>query len=149
MRHLTIPKIVIDSAHYIPGYKGKCANNHGHSYIIEELMITVSGELNEQGIAIDFGDIKGYFKKEWDHKQYVPVQHMPIWTEHYKKLGMDIKQLKPLRYTTCEDISDKIIDDLFMMFDNIVQIGFTIYEGASEGSGGEYKFKSRQEDFQE
>ena len=148
MRNLTIPTIIFDSAHYIPGYDGACANVHGHSYIVEDLILSVEGELDEQGISIDFGNISGYFKKEWDHKLLVPEEHFGMWRRLYGDLGMQVGAIKSLKYTTCEHISDLIIED-FMKLDRVVQVGFTIYEGASEGSGGEHKFKSRQEDFEE
>ena len=49
-----------DSAHFLSGYEGKCANIHGHHWIIEAV---ISGEaLQESGVQrgmlIDFGDIK-------------------------------------------------------------------------------------------
>ena len=49
-----------DSAHFLAGYEGKCANIHGHRWTIE---VTVSGaELQQtgtkRGMLIDFGDLK-------------------------------------------------------------------------------------------
>ena len=49
-----------DSAHFLSGYQGKCANIHGHHWIIE---VTVSGEKlqdtgTKKGMLIDFGDLK-------------------------------------------------------------------------------------------
>ncbi len=54
-----------DSAHFLSGYKGKCANIHGHRWNIEVL---VSSEtLNEsgqcRGMVIDFGDLKKAVRK--------------------------------------------------------------------------------------
>ena len=49
-----------DSAHFLAGYSGKCANIHGHRWTIrvavssEELLD--SGE--KRGMVIDFGDLK-------------------------------------------------------------------------------------------
>lgn len=34
---------------------GKCANLHGHTY---ELQVTVSGPVNQNGMLIDFGELK-------------------------------------------------------------------------------------------
>ena len=49
-----------DSAHFLAGYKGKCANIHGHRWkievcVAEEALIT---EGEKRGMVIDFGDLK-------------------------------------------------------------------------------------------
>ena len=49
-----------DSAHFLSGYKGKCANIHGHRWTVE---VRIKGsELQElgdkRGMLIDFGDMK-------------------------------------------------------------------------------------------
>jgi len=49
-----------DSAHFLSGYQGKCANIHGHHWIIE---VTVSSDKLQdigakRGMLIDFGDLK-------------------------------------------------------------------------------------------
>lgn len=49
-----------DSAHFLHGYVGKCANIHGHRWTVE---VSVSGKEPEQngekrGMLIDFGDLK-------------------------------------------------------------------------------------------
>lgn len=50
-----------DSAHFLAGYEGKCANIHGHRWSIEAVF---SGEElvkdgTKRGMLVDFGDIKG------------------------------------------------------------------------------------------
>jgi len=49
-----------DSAHFLAGYNGKCANLHGHHWVIEveagAETLTESGE--KRGMVIDFGDLK-------------------------------------------------------------------------------------------
>lgn len=49
-----------DSAHFLSGYKGKCANIHGHRWKIEvcvaEKALIAEGE--KRGMVIDFGDLK-------------------------------------------------------------------------------------------
>lgn len=49
-----------DSAHFLSGYEGKCANIHGHCWKIE---VSVKGDSLQQtgtkrGMLIDFGDLK-------------------------------------------------------------------------------------------
>ena len=54
-----------DSAHFLQGYNGKCANLHGHRWVIEA---DFSGEhLQKDGVGrgmlIDFGDLKKVVRK--------------------------------------------------------------------------------------
>ena len=48
-----------DSAHFLAGYEGKCANIHGHRWTVE---VTIYGGLHtdgqERGMVLDFGDLK-------------------------------------------------------------------------------------------
>lgn len=59
----------IDSAHFLRGYQGKCANIHGHTWKIE---VTLSGKnLNEIGLLVDFNQIKKIIREAaelFDHK---------------------------------------------------------------------------------
>ncbi len=59
----------IASAHFLPGYPGKCANMHGHTWDIE---ITIAGTVGSNGILIDFSSIKSILveplKELLDHK---------------------------------------------------------------------------------
>lgn len=61
-----------DSAHFLSGYAGKCANLHGHRWTVE---VTAAQEaLQEQGqcrgMVIDFGDLKKAVRRiadDFDH----------------------------------------------------------------------------------
>jgi 6-pyruvoyltetrahydropterin/6-carboxytetrahydropterin synthase len=44
-----------DAAHSLPGYKGKCANLHGHTYKVE---LVVEGPVGKNGFVMDFYDLK-------------------------------------------------------------------------------------------
>lgn len=44
-----------DAAHLLPGYQGKCARLHGHTYEVE---IVVQGEVGENGFVMDFYQLK-------------------------------------------------------------------------------------------
>ena len=45
----------IEMAHRLPSHKGKCKNVHGHTYTME---VAISGIPNENGIIIDFQELK-------------------------------------------------------------------------------------------
>ncbi len=61
-----------DSAHFLHGYNGKCANIHGHHWIVKVKIngdkLQESGE--KRGMLLDFGDFKQAVKelaKGFDH----------------------------------------------------------------------------------
>lgn len=49
-----------DSAHFLAGYHGKCANLHGHHWVIEAEagQDTLQTEGEKRSMVIDFGDLK-------------------------------------------------------------------------------------------
>jgi 6-pyruvoyltetrahydropterin/6-carboxytetrahydropterin synthase len=49
-----------DAAHLLPGYQGKCARLHGHTYQVE---IVVEGEVGEDGFVMDFYQLKKIIAK--------------------------------------------------------------------------------------
>jgi 6-pyruvoyltetrahydropterin/6-carboxytetrahydropterin synthase len=57
-----------EAAHQLPWHPGKCANLHGHSYLLD---VTVTGDLTPDGIVIDFADLKATVTKhvldDYDH----------------------------------------------------------------------------------
>lgn len=61
-------EVSFDAAHRLLGY-GKCASPHGHTYRAEVFLRR--DELDNLGLAVDFGDIKRPLKRwidsQWDH----------------------------------------------------------------------------------
>ena len=53
-------RAAFDSAHFLSGYNGKCANIHGHRWVIEAAFdgceLQQSGP--QRGMLLDFGDLK-------------------------------------------------------------------------------------------
>jgi 6-pyruvoyltetrahydropterin/6-carboxytetrahydropterin synthase len=48
-------KTEFDAAHSLPGYQGKCARLHGHTYQVE---MVVEGQVGEDGFVLDFYQLK-------------------------------------------------------------------------------------------
>jgi 6-pyruvoyltetrahydropterin/6-carboxytetrahydropterin synthase len=48
-----------DAAHFLPGYQGKCANLHGHTYQVE---VVIEGQVGEDGMVLDFYQLKELLK---------------------------------------------------------------------------------------
>ena len=65
-------KAAFDSAHFLKGYNGKCANIHGHRWETEAEIAgeKLQAEGEKRGMLIDFGDVKSEVRslaKEFDH----------------------------------------------------------------------------------
>jgi len=108
---LVLKKITFEAAHYIPGYDGKCASVHGHSYQLLNLKIPYNPyELDDKGLSTDFGiikrKVKEYIDSSWDHKMIIPGHspHIHAWRQHYKILGIP-DNLVVMEYTSAEAIA--------------------------------------------
>lgn len=57
-----------EAAHQLLWHSGKCANLHGHSYLLD---VTVTGSLTQDGIIVDFADLKAtvteHVLNDYDH----------------------------------------------------------------------------------
>lgn len=152
---LHVKEITFDAAHYIPGYRGKCAGIHGHTYYIRDLSISFAfvDTLSKRGIAIDFKKIKGYFDDEWDHKFVVPEDHYMFLEKMFMICDFPeeldpplVSNLKPIPHTTAEGMAAVIAEDLLCiaieeLYDGVMpederdipEIHFGLYEGPGQG----------------
>lgn len=48
-------RLEFDAAHRLVGHNGKCANLHGHHYVVD---VTLSGDTDSLGRVVDFYDVK-------------------------------------------------------------------------------------------
>lgn len=66
---LITKELTFDAAHHLPWHQGECRHLHGHTY---RLQVSVTGELNENGVLIDFKNLKTIMQKTvielFDHK---------------------------------------------------------------------------------
>lgn len=71
-----------DAAHFLPNYKGKCENLHGHTYKLE---IVIEGDVKKDGMIIDFVKMKTIVEAEviekLDHQQLNDLFESPT-AEH-------------------------------------------------------------------
>lgn len=66
---LITKELSFNAAHRLPWHQGECNHLHGHTY---KLQVSVTGRLNENGVLIDFEDLKNIIQKTiielFDHK---------------------------------------------------------------------------------
>lgn len=85
-----------DSAHFLSGYEGKCANMHGHRWKVEVFVkkenLIKSGQ--QRGMVVDFGDLKKDVKEIvdfYDHSLIVEKDSLKAKTmECLKEEGFRI-----------------------------------------------------------
>jgi 6-pyruvoyltetrahydropterin/6-carboxytetrahydropterin synthase len=63
------------SAHCLAGYKGKCANLHGHTWVVSATVR--ANELDEIGICIDFKKIAGALDEIVDRFDHQTLNSLP------------------------------------------------------------------------
>lgn len=98
-----------DMAHRLSFHKGKCWNLHGHTYKLE---VTVSGDLDENGLLIDFGDMKKICMEKvvnvLDHSTMIYEKDELLMNSFPKELYHVVVAFEP----TAENISKWIADKL-------------------------------------
>jgi 6-pyruvoyltetrahydropterin/6-carboxytetrahydropterin synthase len=91
------------AAHHLPGYMGKCARNHGHTWLYE---VTVTADLNTNtGMVLDFHDLKATME-QFDHSDLNDFLEMP----------------------TCENIAKYLVDSIVTTFTQVAFVGLTLWE---------------------
>lgn len=90
-----------DSAHRLKNYDGPCANLHGHTYILH---VTVQGEIQKNGLIMDFSTIKKIVKKlvldRLDHKflnDLIPqpsAENITLWIWSALKRKLPLYEIK-------------------------------------------------------
>ncbi len=84
--------------HRVHRHEGKCANLHGHNYV---LFVTAQGSLDSVGRVIDFSVLKerigGWIDQNWDHGFVLGVedQHARICVEGMGGQKLHLTPLQP------------------------------------------------------
>jgi len=84
-----------DAAHYLPNYRGKCENLHGHRFKVVARL--EAQQLDENGLAYDFADIKRHLRE------------ILAWFDH--RCLNDVAPLDRLG-PSCENIAATVYDAL-------------------------------------
>ena len=108
-----------DAAHYLRNYKGKCEALHGHRF---EVRVSIqSDELDDNGLAYDFIDLKRYLGEilsRFDHtclNEVSPFDNINPSSENiaatiYKELQLRLKEAPVTisKVTVCESPSTAV-----------------------------------------
>jgi 6-pyruvoyltetrahydropterin/6-carboxytetrahydropterin synthase len=66
-----------DAAHHLPGYEGRCASVHGHTYRVE---VVLEGPVGPDGFVMDFYRLKKILNavlEELDHRDLNEILENP------------------------------------------------------------------------
>jgi len=66
-----------DAAHFLRHHKGKCSRLHGHRYVVEAAV--QAAELDEAGLAFDFGDLKGILRELAEELDHENLNELPMF----------------------------------------------------------------------
>ena len=76
-------ELVVESrfaaAHQLRGYQGKCENLHGHNWRVT--VAVTADRLNEQGLAIDFSDMRKALRDALDQLEHTFLNDIFPFTE--------------------------------------------------------------------
>jgi len=116
-----------EMGHRLPFHKGKCKNLHGHSY---KLRLEVEGDLDEQGMLIDFYDVKKIVNpiiENLDHACMVYKDDKDLIDALVK---LNSKFVIVNFHSTAENICKYFVDEIkkLSLPENIKKITARIYE---------------------
>ncbi len=109
MRIKVTKEFTFDSAHHLTKYYGKCEHPHGHTY---RLLVTLSGEVQDNGLVVDFIILKRIVKKHvldlLDHKNLNDIIDNPS----SERIALWIwDKLEDIESLLKEEIEDPNIDE--------------------------------------
>jgi 6-pyruvoyltetrahydropterin/6-carboxytetrahydropterin synthase len=103
-----------DAAHRLLNYEGKCANLHGHTYVVEVEMATQ--ELDHNDILVDFGAISKlvgeWLDNNWDHAVLLNSED-PLCG---RLDGVSIAPLKRYLFNKSNPTAEIMAEELFSFF---------------------------------
>ncbi|MDD5496577.1 MAG: 6-carboxytetrahydropterin synthase QueD [Candidatus Omnitrophica bacterium] len=70
-------KASFSSAHNLKNYHGKCERLHGHNWVVEAVF--AYGELDKNGLAIDFRKAKALLKRVTDRLDHGYLNDIPFF----------------------------------------------------------------------
>jgi len=99
-----------DSAHFLTDYHGKCERMHGHTY---KLRVTVEGEVQANGLVMDFVDLKRIVMErvidKYDHQNLNDFFENPSAENMVIKFWEDLADLSGLYELVLWETADSFV----------------------------------------
>lgn len=120
-------KFMFEMAHRLmTSYTKECQNIHGHSYVLELFLSSI--ELNEDGMVIDFKEVKDKVKiyvDEFDHSLVLNSADKK-WVDFVKEQNC---KLKVVNYNpTAENIAKDFYDSFRHLFPRNISLKVRLHE---------------------
>lgn len=120
-------KLEFDAGHRVLGHPGKCRFPHGHRYVVE---VTACAPLNELGMVIDFGDLKGvcgsWIEKHLDHG-FMVYEKDKLLREALRSAGEVKLRVLPFN-PTAENLAHWFLSTFSEMLDNLIVQSVKVWE---------------------
>lgn len=101
---LVSKEFTFDAAHFLTKYHGKCEHLHGHTY---KLRVTVEGEVQSNGLVIDFVILKKIVKEQvlnkYDHRCFNDFFENPTAEVIVQAIWDDLVDLPELLKAEAQD----------------------------------------------
>lgn len=103
---LVTKEFTFDAAHHLTKYHGKCEHVHGHTY---RLQVTVEGDVQENGLVIDFVILKKIVKErvleKYDHRDLNKYFENPTAENVVMAIWEELKDLSKLLGAEMENLN--------------------------------------------
>lgn len=126
-----------EMGHRLPFHAEGCKNIHGHSY---EMIVELEGEKNEQGMLLDYGDLKAAIKpilEKWDHA-FLVDENDKLLFDFLK--SNQLKHVVFKNYSTAENISQyfcHVLKNMFSVYKNLKKIRVSVKETVTSSATSE------------
>lgn len=127
------------AAHRLMHHKGRCANIHGHNYVVRANVIRLFGEIDEEtGMVADFSEVRAILSRVFD-----PYDHSIILNEKDPILEK-VRELGDFRIHTFpgEPTAETMCRFFFNHIDKLLRVKGLLLESISiqetEGNSAEF-----------
>ena len=98
-----------DAAHFLRNHRGKCAQLHGHRYVVEAAVQAT--ELDEAGMAFDFGDLKGVLRELADMLDSLSEAERQAFAEALREAADALQNISPEAAQALRDAARSLEQD--------------------------------------
>ena len=112
--HQIAVRLKFEAAHRLYPYQGKCANIHGHNYMVE--VVVGSSNLGKSAMVVDFGDLRRAFQGSLD----ACYDHRLILSKYDPHVDVFAALEFDLCLVSGSPTAETLSEELYQLFDGIV-----------------------------